>query len=100
MKVDNAKLTPGIYILTCLKSIGYDCCLFVWEEGNQYRLQIKENGDIVTEAEGLLFTPTNERLEEMLKCFKVEADFNNKVDVYKYFFQKRTENTNGRNNDK
>lgn len=99
MKEDKAKLTPGIYILTCLKNIGYDCCLFMWEEGYQYRLQIKENGDIITEAEGLLFAPSQERLEEMLKCFKVEPDLNNNLDVYKYFFQKRAENTNGNNNE-
>ena len=93
MNEDKNKLAPGIYILTCTESTAYDCCLFAWERGHQYRLQIREDGSSIVEAKGLLFSP-QERLKELLECFIVEADLDNKVDVYKYFFQKRDEDMN------
>lgn len=87
-------LTPGIYILTCLATCGYDDGLFWWKKGQQYRLQIKEDGMIIFEAEGLLFAPTQEMLEHMLEFFEVEADLYNNRDVYQYFFQKKVEGSN------
>lgn len=87
MNEDKNELAPGIYILTCIESTAFDCCLFEWEKGQQYRLQIREDGSSIVEAKGLLFSP-QERLKELLRCFIVEADLNNKVGVYKYFMDK------------
>jgi len=92
MNGDKSKLDPGIYILTCVKVCGYDEGFFWWDKGHQYRMQIKENGSLVMEAEGLLFVPTQERLKEILKNFLVEADFSNNVDVVKFFMDELRKN--------
>lgn len=99
MKEDKNELAPGIYILTCIESTAFDCCLFEWEKGDKYRLQVNVDGTTIMEAKGLLFSP-QERLKDLLKCFIVEADLNNRVGVYKYFYQKRDEDMNESNGDR